>query len=540
MAGPDVIDLRGARVFGGTAQRKEDVGISASEASAASSRQSAAASAAKLPGEIAAQKQGLINARIGTVREINAALRDETKDFDARDEVKIYRQGMGYFAGALNTAHNPSGDQDLITLAAKVQDPTGNVMEGDITRYNNLQTAIERIPAAFRNEFENTGRFSDNTRRQIRDMLAQRMPVYREAYQGARDQFTERLNAFNASLQEAGAKPINIQPVIGQDPYDIYKPRIEAYQKKVRQADIKAGLPPDQARADLFMGRPEGTVAPEPFKAPRLSADATAEITDYIRNDPNATPEGYARLVADKMKAEGLIKPEQEQSAYEGNLPAAQEWFRTYMKTPEQRQSAPAGLDYTEADKAAAARAGLTQTLGEAFKSIPESSLELGKSPFIIPADIIKSTLTQERVGTIKAFPDLAAELVKQMGGDPEGPMTQQFSKALEDRYGSTEGLKKYFASDPLGLIGDISMVLTAGGTAAARLPGAAGKVGRVVEKAGRVIDPLSGMVGVTEAVVPPAYRLAAEKAPGVLTGVQNAPSNVIGQLSGVGGATLR
>lgn len=514
------------------AQRKEQAGITSTEVGTAKD-------VAELPYAGAKAEAALRGQKLQNVRELNASIRDEKKAFNDLEEVKVYRQGMRYFTASLNTPHTAAGDQDLITLAAKVQDPTGNVMQGDIDRYNNLQVAIDRIPARFKNEFLRTGQFSDATRREIRDSLSQRMGVYRDAYSSARSTTLDQMKAFNSSIQEAGMKPFNVNDVVGDDPYSIYKPRIENYQKRMRLEDIKAGIPEEDRRVDIFMGRPEGTVAPEPFKAPRLSADATAEITDYVRNDPNFTPEGYARLVSQKMREEGLITADQEQANYEKNLPAAEEYFKS-IKTPEQRKAVPPGLDYSEADKAAAENAGLMQTLGAAVTSVPESSLELAKSPFIIPADALKSVLFGERSGSIKAFPDLAVELVKQVGGDPKGPMTQQFTKMLEDQYGSVGAWKKRLASDPMGVLADVSMIATAGGTAAARLPGAFGRAGELVRTAGRVIDPLSAIVAGGETLGPKAYGLAREKAPGITTGAENIPSNLMGMPSAVGGETIR
>lgn len=514
--------------------RGKEVGIRSGELTAEEK-------AATLPYAKPSAEAELTSRRLGSVRELNTALRDETKAFNDLEEVKVYKQGMRYFTAALNTPENAAGDQDLVTLAAKVQDPTGAVMQGDIERYNNIQVAKERLPQLFRNEFDNSGKFSATTRKQIREFLKSRLDVYRDSYISARGQTVDRLNAFNTDVQQAGMKPFDVNTVVGQDPYEIYRPRIETYEKRQRIADIKAGIPPEERRADIFLGRPEGSVAPEPFKAPRLSADATAEITDYSRSAPDFTPEGYARLVAEKMKNEGLITPDQEQATYEKNLIAAQEYFKNF-KTPEQRQTIPPGLDYSEADKATAERAGLTQTIGAALSpsTLATSAIDLATSPLIIPVDALKSVLTKERVGTIKAFPDLAVELVKQAGGDPTGPMTQQFSKMLEENYGSVGAWKKRFAQDPLAVIGDLSVIATAGGTAAARLPGAAGKVGRMVETAGRVMDPLSAIVGAGEIIGPGAYRMAREKAPGVVTGAQNIPSNLMGMPSAVGGETIR
>ena len=60
------------------------------------------------------------------------------------------------------------------------------------------------------------------------------------------------------------------------------------------------------------------------------------------------------------------------------------------------------------------------------------------------------------------------------------------------NRYGGLENFKRTFANDPVGLLGDVSMIVTGGGTAAAKAPGIVGKVGNKVKQVGQAIDPLN------------------------------------------------
>jgi len=64
--------------------------------------------------------------------------------------------------------------------------------------------------------------------------------------------------------------------------------------------------------------------------------------------------------------------------------------------------------------------------------------------------------------------------------------------KFLVDRYGSAEAVKKTLASDPVGVAGDVSTVLSGGGIAAARAPGVIGKIGEAASAAGRATNPLT------------------------------------------------
>lgn len=66
------------------------------------------------------------------------------------------------------------------------------------------------------------------------------------------------------------------------------------------------------------------------------------------------------------------------------------------------------------------------------------------------------------------------------------------------NRYGSMEKFKIAFAEDPVGILGDVSVILTGGGAAAARVPGAVGKIGNIASDVGRKVDPLNlGIQGV-------------------------------------------
>jgi hypothetical protein len=98
--------------------------------------------------------------------------------------------------------------------------------------------------------------------------------------------------------------------------------------------------------------------------------------------------------------------------------------------------------------------------------------------------------------------------------------------KFFLDRYGSIEGIKKTIATDPVGMLADVSMVLTGGGAVAARAPGLVGKAGRVVRTAGRVSDPLS--------IAGRAVKLGATKVIGPLA------SNLFGLSTGAGAESIR
>lgn len=121
-----------------------------------------------------------------------------------------------------------------------------------------------------------------------------------------------------------------------------------------------------------------------------------------------------------------------------------------------------------------------------AVTNAPESALQFGKDlvhPIMHPID------------TAGSLYDLAKGLVYKMvpGKQEDEATVDAVGKFLADRYGSMEGFKKTIATDPVGVMADVSMVLTGGAAAAARIPGkAASTVAKVSQKAAQAVDPLA------------------------------------------------
>ncbi len=115
---------------------------------------------------------------------------------------------------------------------------------------------------------------------------------------------------------------------------------------------------------------------------------------------------------------------------------------------------------------------------------------------------------------------------VLQKAGIISGDDHEQYADAVgqffADRYGGLENAKRTFATDPVGMAGDLSMVLTGGETALARMPGALSRLGEMSGTAARALDPIN----------------AASKVAGV---VGKGASEVIGGLgTNTGGQSLR
>jgi hypothetical protein len=67
-------------------------------------------------------------------------------------------------------------------------------------------------------------------------------------------------------------------------------------------------------------------------------------------------------------------------------------------------------------------------------------------------------------------------------------------NKYMTDRYGGEQEVLNTIATDPSGLAMDLSILLSGGGTAMAKVPGLA-KVGQAVTKTGSAIDPIQNMI---------------------------------------------
>lgn len=514
-------------------ERKEAASISSSEAGAASSRTSAAATAAGQPFIVPAKRADVTNAQLRPILDMQQNARDELKTFEQMEIVKTYDQGLRYFTTALNVPIGRAGDQDLVTLAAKVQDPTGAVMQGDIERYNNIQVAMQYIPQQFRDQFLQQGKFSPEARRAIIAFMRNRVDTYRAPYAETRRTFEDRIGGLNEQLAPLGVKPVDVNNILPKDPAVLYGPKIAAYDKKNEADRIRQERETGPQTADVFSGVPEGAqIAGQDVKGWRLTPENEAEVVAYAQQ-PNATPEGYAQFLADKIIAENHLPTSQREDYVQRTAADMKDFF----ELPPEQRSRVRGVDYSAVDKAASENAGLFEGVAQASRNLPESGAQLAEGLIALPKDAIISALTGERAGSIKTFTDLAVELGQ---GDFDGPTAAAAADAMKERYGSLDALTRTAIKDPVGIAGDVSMLLTGGGSAAARLPGLAGRVGSGVARFGKVIDPLSAAVGAVTEGAPAAYRAAERRMPGAVRGFENLPTEVLGFPSGVGGAPIR
>lgn len=154
---------------------------------------------------------------------------------------------------------------------------------------------------------------------------------------------------------------------------------------------------------------------------------------------------------------------------------------------------------------------------GQAISNIPKSAGEFANNIYQAvrhPIDTA-SNLKDVFVGGVQnAIP----EWLQSESARPQRESASAVGTFFKDRYGSEEGLKKTIANDPVGLLSDLSAVATGGGALAAKLPGIAGKAGKVASTVGRTIDPLSLAARAAKPVASAAGRGAANIIGGIGT----------------------
>jgi hypothetical protein len=121
-----------------------------------------------------------------------------------------------------------------------------------------------------------------------------------------------------------------------------------------------------------------------------------------------------------------------------------------------------------------------------AISNIPSSASKFAENmaqPFIHPIETVKN-LASIGKGVLQK--------TGLMSGEDATKYADAVGAFLVARYGSKEAIYETLATDPVGLAADISMVLTGGGTAAARAPGIVGRLGEAAGTVGRIIDPVN------------------------------------------------
>lgn len=99
-------------------------------------------------------------------------------------------------------------------------------------------------------------------------------------------------------------------------------------------------------------------------------------------------------------------------------------------------------------------------------------------------------------IQTAENFADLGKGIAQYLGlksGTDFEKYPDAVGRFFAERYGGIDKVLDTIRTDPVGFAMDASVLLSGGGTLAARAPGAIGEVGKVVSTVGRAIDPVAG-----------------------------------------------
>lgn len=141
-------------------------------------------------------------------------------------------------------------------------------------------------------------------------------------------------------------------------------------------------------------------------------------------------------------------------------------------------------------------------------------------------------------VDTLEGMGTIGKGILQKVGaidGKDAVPAADAVGKALVDRYGSWENIKKTVHEDPVGFMMDASAALGLGGAAVAKAPGALGAAGEIAKTAGSTFDPLSVAGRVAAPIVKTAGNTAAQIA-GVTTGAGSEALKVAARAGAEGG----
>lgn len=278
----------------------------------------------------------------------------------------------------------------------------------------------------------------------------------------------------------------------------------------------------DTTHQDVFAKPPEGmSVAGEDIRGYRFAPEQEKALRDFARSGA-FDPAKFADMAASFVGPQGVRVDDAWRASMAEQGTAQHNYFRENPTAPD------APFDYSNVDKAASENAGLGDALSQTLKNLPESAYNLATGLMAPATDAVRSLAA----GKPEGFYSLAAGLVT----DPAATAKQVGDVYAED-YGGVDNIKRKLMRDPLGAMGDASMVLSGGAGLLRRgLPGLPGVADAVAQSARR-IDPVSGMHALLTRGAPGLYSRLPES---MRHYAAELPFDIAAFPSGVGGQTLR
>lgn len=152
-----------------------------------------------------------------------------------------------------------------------------------------------------------------------------------------------------------------------------------------------------------------------------------------------------------------------------------------------------------------------------------------------------------EPVKTAKSLYALGSGIVELAIPGEQGneEIARQVGQHFADRYGGLDEIKETFATDPVGVFGDLSLILTGGAGIAVKTAGKTSKITRALKVASDVTEPaiLAGKTAKGIAKATTKIPVVGSRIAGAGQSIANAPgklaSSVLGMTTGAGGEAI-
>lgn len=143
---------------------------------------------------------------------------------------------------------------------------------------------------------------------------------------------------------------------------------------------------------------------------------------------------------------------------------------------------------------------GMGDVAFNAAINLPKSAVKYGSDivhAITNPVSTLGSLLDVGAGALQNALPKPVVDFVNSFSSDPQAAQRAvQAANAVggeyAKNYGTIEGFKRHLAADPVAVMGDVSALLTGGGSVATKVPGIIGRAGETVANFGRAIEPLN------------------------------------------------
>ena len=147
-------------------------------------------------------------------------------------------------------------------------------------------------------------------------------------------------------------------------------------------------------------------------------------------------------------------------------------------------------------------------TFLQAINNVPSSSYQLIN-------DIITPILSP--IQTAKDLKALGSSVINLIRPEEQGnePLAREVGNFFKERYGGIDNIKETFATDPMGMLSDVSIILTGGATLAPK----ASATANVLTKASKLTSPIENLAGKAIGTTASLTGEGVKQISGVLTG---------------------